>query len=127
MYEDKNKELKLNKRKVWLLRDLYYNDVVCNYYMERFETEIKELELKGMVQFKSSLLSKPEQDYFNYILNKSEFTNGLDLRNRYVHGTQSTDVKDHETDYFTFLRILILIIIKINEEFCLAQKLGIID
>lgn len=30
-------------------------------------------------------------------------------------------------DNFTFLRILVLIIIRINEEFCLAQDKGILN
>ena len=32
------------------------------------------------MKFESTLFSKPEQDYLNYYLNKSEFINSLDLR-----------------------------------------------
>ena len=67
----------------------------------------------------SSLLSKPEQDYFNYFLNKSAFTNGPDLRNKYSH-TQPhiREDKNHQRNYFIALRLLIVLIIKINDEFC---------
>ncbi len=54
-------------------------------------------------------------------MNKSEFDNGLDLRNRYIHGTQIVDENKNEQDYYIFLRIMILIVIKINEEFCLLH------
>jgi len=50
------------------------------------ENEV-DFELLYMIFFESSLFSKPEQRYFNYFLNKSEFTNGVDLRNSYLHGT----------------------------------------
>lgn len=47
------------------------------------------MEVEKIIHFDSTLFSKPEQDYFNYFLNKSDFTNGLDLRNSYLHGTQA--------------------------------------
>jgi len=50
------------------------------------------------------------------------FDNGLDLRNKYLHGTQKLDEYSNNQDYYIFLRILILIVIKINEEFCLKYS-----
>lgn len=120
LYLDEEERLRGNKNKVWILKEFYYNDVICSNYIGEFNESIKELEMRGSVQYGDSLFSKPEQDYFNYLLNKAEFSNGLDLRNRYVHGTQPIDKNIHKQDYYTFLRILILIVIKINEEFCLA-------
>lgn len=49
------------------------------------------------------------------------FSNGLDLRNKYVHGTQTMEKKEQEQLYYTFLRVLVLIVIKIKEEFCLTD------
>ena len=69
------------------------------------------------------MFSKPEQDYYNYLFNKSEFDNGLDLRNRYIHGTQNVKEELNKDDYFIFLRMMPLIIIKINEEFCLKYPI----
>lgn len=79
-----------------------------------------------MVEAESSLLSRPEQDYFNYYLNKSSFNNSLDLRNMYVHGTQSNDSDNenvHYTNYITFLKLFVLIIIKINDDLCTYDNL----
>ena len=52
----------------------------------------------------------------------SEFLNGVNLRNKYLHGTQSFDGKINLNDYFLFLRLLILCILKINDEFCLEYN-----
>lgn len=86
---------------------------------------VDNLESGGIVKFESSLFSNPECDYINYYLNKSSFNNGLDLRNMYSHGTQPSGEESeniHKSNYIIFLRLFILIIIKINDEFCLLDK-----
>ena len=114
--------LKLNEVKVIILGELFKNEVLCSSYSDLLKYQLEELQGRNVIEYEETLFSRPEQDYFNYLLNKSEFSNGLDLRNRYIHGTQSSDEKVHAEDYYTFLRILILIIIKINEEFCLRME-----
>lgn len=116
----------LKGNRVRFLKELYDNEVLNSYYVKEFNDVIFNMEKQNLIEYGSYLFSKPEQDYFNYLLNKAEFNNGLDLRNRYVHGTQTSDEKEHEQDYFTFLRILILIVIKINDEFCLADEEGLL-
>ncbi|WP_083267635.1 hypothetical protein [Robinsoniella peoriensis] len=123
LYINEKGYLKLDLAKVGIIRELFNNEVLSASYMELFWKQIEELLLKKVIVKDSTLFSKPEQDYFNYLLNQAEFSNGLDLRNRYVHGTQSTDEKSHEQDYYKCLQILILIVIKINEEFCLKADI----
>ena len=53
------------------------------------------------------------------MLNKSEYSNGLDLRNKYIHSTYPLDTQQQEQDYISLLKILTVVILKINEEFCL--------
>lgn len=125
LYDDQG-FIVLKENRVKLLKELYYNEVINRYHVKNHNDVIFDMEKRELIEYGASLFSKPEQDYFNYLLNKSGFSNGLDLRNRYVHGTQTSDEKEHEKDYFTFLRILILIVIKINNEFCLADKEGIL-
>ena len=60
----------------------------------------------------------------NFMLNKAEFSNGLDLRNRYIHDTCSLNEEMQQHDYLEILKIMALIIIKINEEFCEKAKMG---
>lgn len=128
----KNKYIELNSQgyikicdinRIYILKYLYTNEVV-NYwrYPVELRDKLDDMGACGLIRFESSLFSRPEQDYINYYLNKSSFNNALDLRNRYSHGTQPSrdDSEDiHEVNYMIFLRLFILVIIKINDEFCL--------
>ena len=58
----------------------------------------------------------------NYVLNRAEFSNGLDLRNKYGHGSNSIDEKQNYEDYIELLRIMVLIMIKINEEMLIREN-----
>lgn len=108
-----------NSARVIILKDLYINEVASFYrYSFELRQEAQEMEAEKIICFDSSLFSKPEQAYFNYFLNKSEFTNGLDLRNSYLHGTQATpdEIQKHEYAYFTYLKLLILTFLKIEDD-----------
>lgn len=128
IYIDSNGFIKISNNKlITILKDLHENEVI-NYwkYPILYRNEIDKLIDKKIVEAESSLLSRPEQDYFNYYLNKSSFNNSLDLRNMYVHGTQFNDDNDesvHYTNYITFLKLFILIIIKINDDLCTYDRL----
>ena len=92
---------------------------------EKQRKEIHDLVQNGILRFESSLFSKPEQDYLNYCLNKSEFANSLDLRNMYGHGTQPFgDENVHHSNYIRFLKLFVLIIIKINDELCIKDEIA---
>ena len=115
--------LKPNIERTILLKDLYDNEVSCYQYNKRRESIIIELLNNKDLKLESSLFTVPEQQYLNYVLNRAEFGNGLDLRNKYVHGTYSLNLNRQESDYIELLKVMILIIIKINEEFCLKFPL----
>ena len=66
---------------------------------------------------------KEKLDLFNSNIEYNDNNDILELRNKYAHGAHSTDEMQHFNDYFKFLEILVLIIIKINEEFCLYDDL----
>ena len=59
----------------------------------------------------------------NYLLNNDSVSNGMALRNRYVHATNSLSEHRQEMDYAFFLIAMSLIIIKINQEFCTLDEL----
>jgi len=118
-----NGVLSLNREKTLILRDLYYKQVVCLHYLYGFQPVIDKFVAAGEIQHKASLFSRPEQAYMSYVLNKADFSNGLDLRNKYVHGTHSLLQEQHEKDYIELLKIMVLTIIKINEEFLLREKM----
>jgi len=105
--------------KALILKDIYDNQVGCKAYQSERLNVISEMVEKGDLRYGNSLFSVPEQQYLNYVLNRKDFDNGLDLRNKYIHGTHPLDERKHEEDYYELLKIMVLIIIKINEEFCL--------
>ncbi len=114
--------LVLNTVKASILKDLYSNQVSCLKYLDRYESLLNSMVESDEIQYEASLFSKPEQSYINFILNKAEFSNGHDLRNKYIHGTHSLREEDHQKDYIQLLKIMVLIVIKINEEFSLFNE-----
>lgn len=115
-----------NLERVLILKDLYINEVASYYhYPINLQKEVQQMISEGIVLFESSLFTKPEQSYFNYFLNKSEFTNGLDLRNSYLHGTQARphETKTHEYAYFTYLRLLFMTLLKIEDDLFISQMI----
>ena len=92
IYEDEQGFLKNHEDVIWVVDELYFNEVLSyNHLDENKQKAIDILLEKGILKYENTLFSKPEQDYLNYILNMSEFSNGLDLRNKYLHGTQGSD------------------------------------
>jgi hypothetical protein len=117
---DKNDFIQIiNLARVLIFKDLYDNEVGSYYhYPLDFQKEALRMETEGIINFESTLFSIPEQSYFNYFLNKSEFTNGIDLRNSYLHGTQAdpNEVEKHEYAYFTYLKLIFLAFLKIDND-----------
>ena len=107
---------------VRILEDFYNNDVICLSYYKNSDL-LDELITNKKIIFESTLFSKPEQDYLNYILNDRQFDNGPAIRNKYSHGNNTQRIEEHESDYYQLLKIFALIVIKINEEFCLKDDL----
>ena len=115
-----------NKVKVAVLKDIYKNEVVSRWhYPAAALSEIQELVDKGIFIEKSSLLSTPETNYLNYLLNRSEYDNGLEIRNKYIHGIQqvNTDENEHMQNYLNLIKIFVLLAIKVNDDFELRKMI----
>lgn len=117
----------VSRRQINILMDLFTNDVVsyCNY-PKTFHEDFDKLLANRMIKFSKTLFTIPEQDYINFMLNKSKFNNGFDLRNRYLHGTQPVGESNegiYEQDYMYSLLIFILYVIKINDDLCVRDIL----
>lgn len=110
--------------KLTILRDLYNNDVISMWhYPDKAIAVINDWLEKGYLIAKSSLLSDPEVNYFNFFLNNAEYVNGLELRNKYDHGIQQTITEEeHKQNYYILLRLLTILVIKINDDFILKEK-----
>jgi len=115
-----------NPSRILILYDLYSNETASFYrYSKQFRQEAIQMEKENIIHFESSLFSKPEQNYFNYYLNKSEFTNGYDLRNKYLHGTQANPdkIKTHEHAYFAYLKLIVLTLLKMEDDLIIHNML----
>ena len=116
-----------DKLEAIILCDLYKNGFVSNQFLERFQLNkpLKNLQQKRWIYNESSLFAKQECDYLDFYLNKSKFTNGQDLRNTYLHGTQrkrGADIDLHRVNYYRLLMFVVITIIKINEELCYKDE-----
>lgn len=115
--------LTLATPKANILRELHNSRVICYQHSPGIQDAINELVATGDLFVESTLFSLPEQEYLDYILNKASFSNGLELRNKYMHGSKPKDDTENLNDYLEFLLIMVMIIIKINDEFCLKHPL----
>ncbi|MDP5200218.1 MULTISPECIES: hypothetical protein [Flavobacterium] len=115
-----------NIERLLILQDLYENEFASYHrYSLKLQNEVLRMVDEKILFFDSSLFSKSEQSYFNYFLNKKEFTNGLELRNSYLHGTQANpeEIQKHEYAYFSYLKLLVLVILKIEDDLQIALNI----
>lgn len=122
---DDEKIILQDKMKIMILKDLFENGVISQkHYPSNANSAFCDFIEKGIVETKSTLFSQLEIDYLNYLLNRASYNNGLEIRNKYMHGIQQTNKneEEHRQNYFILLRVFILLVIKINDEFCLKDK-----
>lgn len=100
-----------------LLYLLYHVDFVeIDKLPSPIQLILPELYHKGIIEYSSNLLHKEEADYFNYWLNKKDFSNGYDLRNKYMHGSNPLDESQIENDYLKIKFLFCLLLLKIIED-----------
>lgn len=95
--------------------DYYHLSIACRREADRMVAN-------GWLERRSSLMTDAESDYFNYFLNRVGFSNGPNLRNRYLHGAQAPTDSDeaHFTTYLTVVRLTVALVIKMNDDICLS-------
>lgn len=121
VYVDDNEVLRLNRKYIVILADMYKHDVACVQYYGKYKTILTEMKDSNDIRMESTLFSVPETNYLNYMLNRSEYSNGKDLRNKYIHSTYPMEEDVQMQDYMDLLKIMITIIGKVNEEFLLRS------
>lgn len=104
-----------------ILSDLYYRETLCLPYVEDFPY-VKELKMTGALEIESTLFSRSEQKYLDYMLNHHRYSNSKDLRNRYMHGNNTQTKEQQFCDYIEILKVVAIVIIKINQELCNIDK-----
>lgn len=79
---------------------------------------------KGWLIKSDNLLTKEEKRYFSYYMDNGEFTNGFAYRNLYAHGCiiSEDDTNKHHIAYLVFLRLLTILILKIEDDLQCATR-----
>jgi hypothetical protein len=101
---------------IYLIGELHRNEVVSYWH---YPKEVWKYWMKwknNFIRFGNSLLSKQEIRFFNYNLNMKGYTNGLNIRNKYLHGSNSGSEKEQEFEYYILLKLVILALIKITDD-----------
>lgn len=83
---------------------------------------VDDVERRGWVTRRSTLLTEAEGCYLDYMLNR-RFHNGPNLRNRYSHGAQLEGTEEaHFGSYLVAIKLLVALVIKLNDDFCLRAS-----
>lgn len=99
------------EKNIRVLKDFYENNCICN---KSYLKQLDNLNIK--YTYIDNLFSDSEIDYLNFILNKKQFSNSYNLRNKYIHGSQSQNKDKHLNDYYLLLMIHCFIALKIYDE-----------
>ena len=104
------------------LKEIYDNELLNILPLSSQDRQcIEGLIEKGVIEASDSLFSKNEQDYISFVWGDS-FKNGLAIRNRYLHGAYPTDERKIHWDYIELLKLLVMIMICMDEEFKTYNK-----
>jgi hypothetical protein len=108
---------------IYIIGEFHRNEVISYWNYDKIvRDELDKMIEDKLVKVENTLLTIQEKKYFNYFLNKKEFTNGLDLRNKYLHGTNSFSEIEHKRDYYTLLKIIILTLLKIEDDILIHKR-----
>jgi hypothetical protein len=107
-----------------LYKLLYDYGVIPSYFKYTNNTcKIEKLIDKGWILPSDSLLTPKEQDYYSYYLDNERFDDGPAYRNSYAHANKvmkSADDKEHKYAYYRMLLLLMVLLLKIEDD--LVQK-----
>lgn len=110
---------------LFIIGKLYKDEVISYWHFPQgIQAVIDQMQNEGLIYFGKTLFSEPEQKYFNFYLNKSDFTDGFDLRNRYLHGTNSDSDEEHQNSYLIYLKLFVLALLKIVNDLALDMSIN---
>lgn len=120
---DENEILHTRKDiEIALIGQIYFDNVISYWHYDlEVRAVIDSMLDKNLLCFESKLFTRGETDYFNFNLNDKKFTNGYKLKNKYSHGFIATDETSFKNDYYYYLRIIILGLLKIEDDLLLFK------
>ncbi len=108
---------------IYIIREIHRNELLSYWHYPKFVRDEIDLLIEKKIMFnETTLFSKEEVKYLNFYLNQKIYTNGYDLRNKYSHGTNTQSEDKHKTDYYLILKIIILILLKIEDDIIINKK-----
>lgn len=108
---------------IYIIRELHRNELLSYWHYPKFVRDEIDLLIDDRKLFiENTLFSKEEVKYLNFYLNKKMYTNGYDLRNKYSHGTNTQSEEKHKNDYYLILKIIILTLLKIEDDIIINKK-----
>lgn len=124
--------LKINKEKnveidnitfIYIIREIHRNGLLNYWHYPKFVRDEIDLQIDDKKLFvENTLFSEEEVKYLNFYLNQKIYTNGYDLRNKYSHGTNTQSEQKHKNDYYLILKIIILVLLKIEDDIIINKK-----
>ena len=109
---------------IYLIGELHRDGVLSYWhYPKEVRDLMDEMEKNNLIRFGNTLFSEPELSYYNYYLNMKGYTNGLNIRNKYLHGSNSSSEKVHEYEYYILIQLTILALLKIVDDLSLRSKI----
>ena len=125
LFVDEKNQIKIKQLALlYLIGEYHRNDVLSYWhYPEYARVVIDQMINNEWVDVENNLFTRSELQYFNFYLNKKEFTNGYDLRNKYLHGSNSNAENEQRNDYYILLKILILVLLKIEDDLIIRNYL----
>ncbi|MCD8445366.1 hypothetical protein G1K66_12520 [Tenacibaculum finnmarkense] len=109
---------------IYIIRELHRNELLNYWHYPKFVRDEIDLLIEDKKMFnENTLLSQEEVKYYNFYLNQKTFTNGYDLRNKYSHGTNTQSEQKHKNDYYLILKIIILTLLKIEDDIIIKKRL----
>lgn len=123
LFIDEDNTVKIKDEILLYIIRILHKDEVLSYWHhpESVRKIVDEMVESNLLITEKTLFSRQEVQYLNYYLNKKEFTNGYDLRNKYLHGTNKPFEKEHEMEYYFLLKIIILSLLKIKDDLLLNK------
>ena len=115
-----------NEGKIAALHEIHHDRVISYWnHPQEVRDAVDDMLRKELLYAEETLFSKPEKEYMNYLLNDRQFTNGPAIRNAYAHGDQP-QVADsaHEAAYNYLLIVMVCILLKIQSELMMKEKIG---
>lgn len=123
LFQDPNGVLLADTSKLSLLEQVEEYDYLCYTFLnDVYQKDVNELLNCNLLTSYNSFMSKQENDLFNFVFNNKFSNNPLGLRNLYLHGNPSLNEKDHESNYFISLTMMIVLILKLNDAFTIMTN-----